>query len=201
MASNSGRIVAFAHVRVEARVAVQARRVDDREVELLFGRAELVEQIERLVDHPVDTRARTVHLVDHDDRLQTERQRLLRHEARLRHRAFDGVDEQQHRVDHRQHALHFTAEVGVSRRVDDVDVRAFVFDRAVLRKNRDATFLFDVVRVHDALGDLLVFAERAGLAEQLVDERGLAVVDVGNDGDIAEGASHRRYLETVECAA
>ena len=34
--------------------------------------------------------------------------------------------------------------------------------------------------------DLLVFAEGAGLAQQLVDERGLAVVDVGDDGDVAE---------------
>ena len=39
--------------------------------------------------------------------------------------------------------------------------------------------------------DLLVGAEGAGLAEHGVDQRGLAVVDVGHDGDIAEiGALH-----------
>ena len=51
--------------------------------------------------------------------------------------------------------------------------------------------LLDVVRVHDALGDVLVRGEGAGLAQQLVDQRGLAVVDVGDDGDVAEGAGHR----------
>ena len=42
------------------------------------------------------------------------------------------------------------------------------------------------LRVHHALGDLLVLAEGAGLAQQLVDQRGLAVVDVGDDGDVAD---------------
>ena len=36
------------------------------------------------------------------------------------------------------------------------------------------------------LGDVLVGAERAGLAEHGVDERGLAMVDVGDDGDVAD---------------
>jgi hypothetical protein len=36
--------------------------------------------------------------------------------------------------------------------------------------------------------DLLVFAESAGLAQELVDQRGLAMVDVGDDGDVANGA-------------
>ncbi len=61
---------------------------------------------------------------------------------------------------------------------------------AVLREDRDAAFLLDVSRVHDAFGDLLVFAEGAGLAQQLVDEGGLAVVNVGDDGDVADGAGH-----------
>ena len=40
--------------------------------------------------------------------------------------------------------------------------------------------------VHGALGDGLVLAERARLRQEAVDQRGLAVVDVGNDGDIAQ---------------
>ena len=34
--------------------------------------------------------------------------------------------------------------------------------------------------------DLLAGAEGAGLLQQLVDQRGLAVVDVGDDGDVAQ---------------
>jgi hypothetical protein len=35
-----------------------------------------------------------------------------------------------------------------------------------------------------------VGGERAGLAEELVNQGGLAVVNVGDDGDIADGAGH-----------
>ena len=44
----------------------------------------------------------------------------------------------------------------------------------------------EIVGIHHPLGHALVFAERAGLLEQAVDQRGLAVVDVGDDGDVAE---------------
>ena len=42
------------------------------------------------------------------------------------------------------------------------------------------------LRIHHALGDALVLAEGARLLEQAVDERGLAMVDVGDDGDVAQ---------------
>ena len=57
---------------------------------------------------------------------KSQRERLARNEAGLRHRAFDGIDQQQHAVDHRQHALDLAAEIGVPGRVDDVDMRAVV---------------------------------------------------------------------------
>ena len=67
---------------------------------------------------------------------------------------------------------------------------SLIVDRRVLGQDGDAALLFEVVRVHDALGDGLVGAEGAGLAEHGVDEGGLAVVDVGDDGDVADGAGH-----------
>ena len=97
-----------------------------------------------------------------------------------------GVDEQQHAVDHREAPLDLAAEVGVAGRVDDVDLHAAVPDRGVLGEDRDALLALEVVRVHDPLGDVLVGAEGAGLPEHGVDEGGLAVVDVGDDGDVAE---------------
>ncbi len=51
---------------------------------------------------------------------------------------------------------------------------------------------FDVVGVHRALDLPLVVAVGAGLLEQLVDEGGLAVVDVGDDGDVAQ--FHVRFV-------
>ena len=71
-------------------------------------------------------------------------------------------------------------------RVDDVELDAAVADRGVLGEDRDALLALEVHRVHDALVDVLVRAERAGLPEHRVDERRLAVVDVGDDRDVAE---------------
>jgi hypothetical protein len=106
----------------------------------------------------------------------------------LRHRPFDRIDEEQHAVDHRQHALDLAAEIRVARRIDDVDVDAVVVDRGVLRKDRDAALALDVVRVHHALHEMLVRCEGPGLLQELVDQGGLPVVDVGDDGDVAKGA-------------
>ena len=171
-------------------VAVDRRGVDDREVELLVAGAELVEEVEGLVDDPVRARTVAVNLVDHHDRLEAQGQRLLGHEAGLRHRAFDSIDEKQHAVDHAQHALDLATEVSVPRGVDDVDVHTLVIDRQVLGQDGDAPLLFEVVRIHHALGDVLVRGEGAGLLQELVDEGGLAVVDVGNDGDVTDGTGH-----------
>ena len=82
------------------------------------------------------------------------------------------------------------AEVGVARRVHDVDMHAFEIYRAVLCQNGDAALFFQIIAVHHSLGDMFIGSERAGLTQQLVDQSGLAVVNVGDDGDIAELAGH-----------
>ncbi len=171
---------------------------------MLLGRAQLVEQLERLIDDPFRPRAGTVHLVDDDDRRKTQLQRLQRDEARLRHRAFDRIHQQQHAVDHPEDALDLAAEVGVTGRVDDVDPGVVVPDRAVLGEDRDPALALEVVRVHHPLGDVDVLGERARLDEQLVDERRLAMVDVGDDRDVPEGwggRGHDRKTGAWDCKA
>ena len=111
--------------------------------------------------------------------------RPSQHEARLRQRAFGGVDQQERAVGHHQRALDLAAEVGVAGRVDDVDLHVLVANAAVLRENRDAALALEIVRVHHALGDRLVVAKDAGLPEHVVDEGRFAVVDVGDDGDVS----------------
>ena len=137
-------------------------------------------------DRALGIAARAIDLVDHQDRAQAQRQRLAGDEAGLRHRAFEGVDQQQHRVDHLEHALDLAAEVGVAGRVDDVDARALPGDRGELRQDGDAALALEIVRVHRAVGDDLAGAELTGLAQEAVDQRGLAVVDVGDDGDVSD---------------
>ena len=167
------------------RPAIEPGRVHHRKVQLLFGCAELVEQIKSGVDDVVGPRPRTVHLVDHHDRFEAQRERLLGHETGLRHRAFHRVDQQHHTVHHRQGAFHFAAEVGVAGRVHDVDVGVLPVHGAVLGQDGDAAFLLQVVAVHHAFGHFFIGAEGAALAQQHVHQGGLAVVHVGDDGDVA----------------
>ena len=110
---------------------------------------------------------------------------FLRDEPGLRHRPIHGVHQQQHTVHHREHAFHLAAEIGMTRRVHDVDVKIVPGDRGVLRKDGDATLALDRIRIHDPLSELLTSIERAGLAEKLVDEGGFAMIDVRDDGDVA----------------
>ena len=70
--------------------------------------------------------------------------------------------------------------------VDDVDLCAGYPDRGVLGEDRDALLALEVHRVEHALGDLLVRPERARLPKEGVDERRLAVVDVGDNRDIPQ---------------
>ena len=178
--------VAAAVGRVLRGEALQGGRVNHRKVELRFGRAQTVEEIEGLVEHPVRARFGPVDLVDDDDRPQAVRKRLLRDEARLRHRSVDGVDEQQHGVDHRQHALDLAAEVGVAWGVDDVDAEVAPADRGVLGEDRDPALAFDRIRVHHPVDQRLARIEGAGLTQQLVHQCGLAVIDVRNDRNVAQ---------------
>ena len=149
-----------------------------------------VEQIEGLVEDPARPRLVPVDLVDDDDGAQAVFERLLRDETRLRHGAVNGIHQQQHAVDHGEHALDLAAEIGVARRVDDVDPEVAPGDRGVLRENGDAALALEGIRVHDALLQILAGIERAGLAEELIDERGLAMIDVRDDGDVAKFLRH-----------
>ncbi len=156
------------------------------EVQLLVGGVESREQVEHFVMNFMRTGVAAIDLVDQHDRTQAEGERLAGDELGLRHRAFGRVDQHHHAVDHRQDTLDLAAEIGVAGGVDDVDAGIFPHDAGALGQNRDATFLFQVVAVHHALVNLLVFAEGAGLAEHGVDKGGLAMVDVGDDGDVTK---------------
>ena len=136
---------------VERHPAVAARAVEHREVELLVGRVEVGEEVEDLVQHVVVALVGAVDLVDGDDRAHAALQRLGDHELGLRQRAFGGVDQHDDAVDHVEDALDLAAEVGVARRVDDVDARVLPDDRRALGEDGDAALALEVVGVHRAL--------------------------------------------------
>ena len=200
----SGHAAVVGHLE-DARAGL-AERVDDREVERVLAVAvveQVHEQLVGLVDDLGDPGVGAVDLVDHEHHGHVGVQRLAQHEPGLRQRALARVDQQHDAVDHRQAALDLAAEVGVAGGVDDVDRhalrrgRAGVVDRGVLGEDRDPLLALEVTGVHDPVADDLglVRGERAGLPQHRVDERGLAVVDVRDDRDVAQvrGLHRQRF--------
>ena len=62
----------------------------------------------------------------------------------------------QRAIDHRQHALHLTPEIGVTRSVDDIDARILPEDGRHLGQDGDAALPFEIVGIEGALGNALV---------------------------------------------
>ena len=57
------------------------------------------------------------------------------------------------------------------------------------------------VAIHDALFAVPAFIQRTGLAQELIYERSLAVVDMGHDSDIAQEfdrVGHDGYFASLE---
>ena len=169
-----------------------------REIELVVIGVEAGEEVETFVQRAVGLGIGFVDLVQHHDRTQAQRQRLGGDEFGLRHRAFSGIDQQDHAIDHRQDTLDLAAEIGVAGGVDDVDAGAFPFDAGGLGEDGDPAFALQIVGVHGALIHGLIGAEGARLLEKLIDKRGLAVVDVSDDRDVAQ-VHMRRVLVFPAC--
>jgi hypothetical protein len=173
-------------VRCEAGSPVAGVGVHDRKVDLRLVCIEIEEELVDLVHDLGGTRVRPVDLVHDEDEGQARLQGLAKHEPRLRQRPLARVDEEEHAVDHGETAFHLTPEVGVAGGVDDVHLRAPDSDRGVLGEDRDALLALELHRIQHALGYVLVLPERSGLPEERVDERRLAVIDVGDDRDVSE---------------
>ena len=159
--------------------------VENGKFELLFARIEVNEQIVDFVEHFLRPGIGAVNLVDDHYGRQPGFQRLAQHIAGLRQRALAGIDQQHDAVNHFERALHFAAEVGVAGSIYDVDFYVVVEDGGVLGQDGDAALALQLVGIHDALGHHLIGAEGARLAEHGVHQRGFAVVNVSDDGDVA----------------
>ena len=167
-------------------LAIPSDRVDYRELDLAFCRVEIDEQVENLVEYFFGPRVLAVDFVDDDDGGEFQFQRLRQHEASLGEWALGGIDEQHDAVNHPERPFHFTAKVGVTGRVHNVDLDVSVPDGRIFGHDRDAFFPFEIHRVHDALSHGLVCAKYPALPQHGVDERGFAMIDVCDYGDITQ---------------
>ena len=181
--------VRVAVVGVKAGKAIHGAGVDHvlhGELKLVVGGAQVGHEVQAVVVGLLGVGTRTIDLVDDDHDLKTGVDSVTQHEAGLGHGALKSVDQQQGAISHTQHALDLAAKVSVARGVDDVDLNVLVLDRDVLGENRNAALALLVVRIQDAVLDLLVGTEGVRGTQELVDHRRLAVVDVSDDGDVPQ---------------
>ncbi len=153
---------------------------------LLGGNGENVLELARA---KLEIRTGQVDLVDHRDDLELlgESQVGIGHGLRLN--PLRGVNQQQRALARGQAARDLVGEVDVAGRVHEVElVRAAIFGAVMHRHrmglDRDPALLLQVHRVevlrgHDAL------RHRVRVLQQPVGERGLPVVNVGDDAEIA----------------
>ena len=116
------------YARVVGSVAVASRGVQHREVKLFHFGSQFQEQVLDHRNHFCRARLRAVYLVDDNHRRNILPEGLAKHIGRLRHGTVHRIDQQQAAVCHIHHALHFAAEVGVARRVDNVNPHVSIGD-------------------------------------------------------------------------
>ena len=168
------------------RPALAGHRGDDRERELLGVGGEVDEQLLDLVQHLGGAGIGPVELVEHHHRREVPGQRFREHVAGLGQRSLGRVDQQQHAVDQGERPLDLTAEVGVARRVDEVDLDALPHHRGGLGEDGDAPLALLVAGVHHPIDQRLVGGEDPRGAQQPIHQGGLAMVDVRDERDVAE---------------
>ena len=131
-----------------------------------------------------------VDLVDHGNHLEAVMEGQIGVGEGLRFDALGGVDNEERALARGQRARDFIAEVDVAGRVDQIElvgvaVAGLVHHAHGMGFDGDAALPLEVHVVED-LGLHLATGNRARQLEQAVAERGLAVIDVRNNREVAE---------------
>ena len=170
---------------VFAHPALLRGAIDGGEVKLFLGSAEVEHQVEHLLLHHVRAAVRFVHLVYDHHGLQPHLYGFLKHEACLGHGTFESIHEQQTAVGHIEYSLHFSAEVGVSRSVDNVDFCPFIVYGNVFGEDSDASLAFQVIVVEYEFAGTLTLSEEVACQQHFIDQGGFPVVHMSYDSYVA----------------
>ena len=100
--------------------------------------------------------------------------------------AFKGVDEHKGTVGHLKRTLDLATKVGVTRGINNVDFGGAIIDSDVLREDGDPSLSLKVIRVENTIAEKLAGPELSGLFEHGINQRGLTMVDVGDDRHVAD---------------
>ena len=110
------------------------------------------------------------------------------------------VDEEQRAFARGEAARHLVPEVDVAGRVDQAEDVVLPLEAHVLGLDGDAALALEVHRV-EVLRPHVAGVDRAGELQDPVGERGLAVVDVGDDREGAEAVERAHRAHSRRCAA
>ena len=137
-----------------------------------------------------------VDLVHDRDDLEVVLDRQVGVRERLRLDPLRGVHEEERALARLERARHLVGEVDVTGRVDQVQLVALPLDADGLRLDRDAALALEIHRVEHLLAHLPL-RERRGQLEDAVGERRLAVVDVRDDGEVADAIEAHEVRERL----
>jgi len=82
----------------------------------------------------------------------------------------------------------------VARGIDDINTVVLPLDGSILGKDGNAALTLEIVGIHNAIGVAATLVQRAGLFQQFIHQGGLAMIDVGDDGNIAQFFYHSDNL-------
>ncbi|MCY1422034.1 hypothetical protein D9M71_377030 [compost metagenome] len=131
-----------------------------------------------------------VDLVQHRHHFQALLDRRVAVGNRLRFNALTGIDHQQRAFTGSQRTAHLIGEVNVAGGVNEVQlvvdtVFGFVIQRNAVRLDGDPALALEVHGVQD-LGFHFALGEAATHLDEAIGQRRLAMVNVGDDGEIAD---------------
>ena len=154
-----------------------------------IGRVEPDHILDLLLD-PVRLGGGQVDFVEHWHNLVPGIQRVVDIGESLRLDALRSIDHQQRALAGGQRARHLIGEIDVAGRVHQVEDIILAIQRAIFQPHRlrldgDAALALDIHRVEHLLHHV-ARRNRAGLLDQPVRQRRFAVIDMGNNGKIAD---------------
>ena len=149
---------------VLAHPALLSRAIDGLKVQLFFTGIEAKHQVKDHILHLFGTAVGLIDLIDDDDGFEPHFDSFLQDEARLGHRSFEGINEQETAVSKVEHTLYLTTEVGVTWGVDDVYLDVFIADADILREDGDPTFTLEIIIIKVCIyfGSLIISEELTG---------------------------------------
>ena len=103
----------------------------------------------------------------------------------MRHGAFRRIHQNDSAVDHIQNALDLAAEIGVTRRIDDIDARVPPGHGRTLGKDGNSPLPLQIVGIHCPFVNALIVPKCAALFQYGINQGRLAVIHMRDNSNIA----------------